>query len=127
MTINANIITNSTTLTPVQLSKVQYLDISSSLTTQLTSKQNLITSSTDLVVNSLNTISSTNLSKIQYLDISSSLTTQLTNKQPLINSSTDLIVKSLNGLSSTTLGYIDATSSIQTQLSIIKENTNVIF
>ena len=40
----------------------------------------------------------------------------MNSKQATVNSSTALTVNSLNSISSTTLGYIDATSSIQTQL-----------
>ena len=48
--------------------------------------------------------------------ISSALTSGLATKQNTITSGTDITLHSLNGISSTTLGYIDPTSSIQTQI-----------
>jgi len=44
------------------------------------------------------------------------LATSLAAKQDTLNSSSAITVASINGVSSTTLGYLDATSSIQTQL-----------
>lgn len=51
VTINANIIANSTTITPTQLSKVQYVDVASSLTTLLNAKAS--TSYVDTKVSSI--------------------------------------------------------------------------
>jgi hypothetical protein len=118
---------NSVTLTPTQLSKVQWLDISSSLTSLLNAKQGLISNTTDLIVNTLNSISSTTLS---YIDLTSSCQTQLNSKlsvstasttyQPLINGFSNL---STNNLSSG--GILSCNALCENFNSINASSTNV--
>ena len=50
------------------------------------------------------------------MPISNAVTSALGGKQDTLNSSSSVTVGSLNGVSASTIGYLDATSSIQTQL-----------
>lgn len=96
------------------------------------------TFSNDVTVPSLNNISATTLG---YLDATSSIQTQLNakaNTTSVVNLSTaqtiggaktfssNVTVPSLNNITSTTLGYLDATSSIQTQLNAKATDTLVV-
>ena len=109
---------NNVSIPNTIVSHVQYLDIEDDLSTLFNTKQNNITSSTDLTCNSINNISSATLT---YLDPTSSIQTQLNGKQSNITSSSDIImheltINKLNGITSATLTYLDPTSSIQNQL-----------
>jgi hypothetical protein len=88
------------------ISKLPYLDITSSLTTLLNAKQNTLTLSSALLGTSLNGTSLTNISKLPYLDITSSLTTLLNTKQNTISN----------------ISYLDISSNLTTLLNA-KQNT----
>jgi hypothetical protein len=104
--INGNWLTN--------LSKLQYLDISRSLTTQLSGKQPTLTSSSTILCSTINGDSLTNLSNLQYLDISSSLTTQLAGKQSSLTTSSNLSIGTLS-CTSLTCTYESDTGSLSVQ------------
>jgi len=124
-TINSSSISN--------IANLQYLDISSSLTTQLTAKQNKIYTNSTLSFQNLtlsgtfNNASVANVGNLQYLDISSSLTTQLGTKQPNLTTSTPLLGQSINGTSLSNIGnlpYLDVSSSINSQITTINNNVS---
>ena len=126
--------------------------VSTALTTQINAKANdnsvvhltgtetiggIKTFSNNVTVPSINNISSTTLG---YLDATSSIQTQINAKANdnavvhltgtetiggIKTFSNNITVPSINIISSTTLGYLDATSSIQTQINA-KANTNAV-
>jgi hypothetical protein len=112
------------------IGNLQFLDISSSLTSQLASKQPTLTSSSAILCSTINTYSLTNLSNLQYLDISSSLISQLASKQATITGTTNLSIGNLqlNTSSSSTpilqmYGYGGSGSSVSINLDTYYRST----
>lgn len=141
-------------LNNISATTIGYLDATSSIQTQLNSKASsssvvdlsstqtiggVKTFSSDVTVPSLNNISSTTLGYLS--GVTSSIQTQLNAKANdnavvhltgtetiggLKTFSSNLTVPSINNITATTLGYLDATSSIQTQLNSKANSTAVV-
>ena len=113
-TTNADVLTCNS-LNGISSTVIGYLDPTSSIQTQMNTKDPLnnpdftggTITETALTQNLFNTRTTT-------LNIGGAATTSIN----------DVVVNSLNGVMSTKIGYLDATSSIQTQLNLKLANTN---
>jgi len=123
-TLNSSSAITVASINGVSSTTLGYLDATSSIQTQLNGKQATLTtgSVSDSLLSSVfvkpstaPTLTGTNFSDIPQSAVTN-LSTDLAGKQSALNSSSAITVASINGVSSTTLGYLDATSSIQTQL-----------
>ena len=115
---------SGTNLSTQNLQQLQHIDINTSLVGLLNTKQNNITTDTDIHLNSINSVSSNQLNYLT--NINSDIQTQINSKQNTINSNTDINLNSINNVSSNQLNYLtNINSDIQTQINNKTDLTTV--